>query len=54
MKKRKTNPGVFLSSKTKRKVKAVLEVVAIIIAAAIIVELLRLFMWMCYAAGIPM
>ena len=39
---------------TKEKIKMTLVIIGIIAACVVVLELLRLFMWACYYAGIPM
>lgn len=39
---------------TKEKIKMAIVIIGIIAACAVGLELLRMFMWACYYAGIPM
>lgn len=43
-----------MKRETKEKIYMVLILIGIIIGCAIALELLRIFMWACYDAGIPM
>lgn len=43
-----------MTEKTKERVLTTLAIVGMIAAGLIFWELVRVFMWMCYEAGIPM
>lgn len=43
-----------MKKETKEKIKMALAIIGIIIGSMIALELLRIFMWACYEAGIPM